>query len=192
MLAFTRTNEEVVSIPVDSPLGRRGVSNVLVKPLNWKKEQRAKDYVQARAKANRQEVLGDMDTGDLKEMVEKAQETAAEQREKERQDAIDSGQATAESLKRDEEIEWYDDAWPYVVYAGVRNINGNTVPAPPSGMLDNCESEFDGWLEDECSTAETKQLAIIVLDASGMIPESKEAEGNASGASTPPSSSGSA
>ena len=173
-MALMRSNVEHVAIPSDSPLGRRGVSAVHVKPLPPKKAKRAEEIVKAHAKMLQKEILEDVN----QDMVDKLTKATIEARQ------VEDG--PAKEIPYEQRVNRFEPAFEYLVYAGIRQINGEPVPAPPDGMLNDGESDHFGWIDDECNVAECRQFAEIVLDRSGMV-ESKESEGNGSGGSTQPS-----
>ena len=172
-VSLLKGNEEVVEIPSDSPLGRRGVSSVTIKPLNWKKEKRAIDIVEGKA-------LAMMDDPKYKRLMDERgiggddkPKPPKPPEEDKSEDEIVSGKVDA-----------FSPAWPYIVYSGTKEINKVKAPDVPKGMLDDGDSPDDGWM-DECTSLEVKQIASIILDRTGMI-ETKATEGNGSGASMQP------
>lgn len=173
-MGLMRSNVEEVNIPEDSPLGRRGVTSVSVKPLAPKKAKRAEEIVKAHAKALQKEILADVD----QETIDKVTEAAVKARE---------GQdGAAKPISFDQRVDRFEPSFEYLVYAGIKGIDDEETPNAPEGMLSNGESDTDGWIDEYCNVAECRQLAALVLDRSGMV-ESKETEGNGSDGSTQPS-----
>lgn len=155
------SNERTVNIgDRATPLYRRGVAVVQVKPLNVRQEARVEDILQGDA-------LNKMNDPRMKQLIE-------ERRVERDEEPVDR--------KRVRNVDSYRPAWEYIVYCGVKLVNSTPVPEPPAGMLSNGASDEDGWVSD-LSSGECCQLAEIVLDQSGIL-ESKETEGNASVTST--------
>ena len=175
-MGLMRSNVEMVEIPKDSPLGRRGVGTVHVKPLPPKKANRAEEIVRRFAKARQKEILEDVD----QETVDKLQQAAIDARTG---NQVDGKQA---EVPYEDRVNRFEPAYEYLVYAGIKQIGMEATPSPPAGMMDNGESSEDGWIDEHCNVAECRQLAALVLDRSGMV-ESKETEGNGSDGSMRPS-----
>ena len=141
------------------PLHRRGVTAVELKPLNVRKADRADAIV-------RQAAFDDLDDAMLEKMDKVRSRAAAETPKETKKPTVD------------EQVNGYRAAFEYICYSGIKTVNGEAVPDPPAGMLDNGKSDEEGWLDD-FSFAETRQLADVVLTHSGMVEETPEAQGNA-------------
>ena len=168
-MSLFKSNEVEITPNAGTPLGRRGIASVTVKPLNWTKSERVDTIVRDNAFALQKE-FSDKTEG-IAERVQKAAE------DRNRDDEKDPTFA--------EKVDRYSAAFPYLCYAGVRKVDGKTVSDAPEGMLANGESGHEGWLDD-CSAGETRQLAGFVLSISGIV-ESDGDEGNDIGGSMPPS-----
>ena len=153
------TRNLIRTVISDGPLAKRGVSAVELKPLNVRKADRADGIV-------RQAAFDDLDDAMLEKM-DKVRSRAAAETPKE-----------TKKPTRDEQVSGYRAAFEYICYSGIKTVEGEAVPDPPEGMLTNGKSDEEGWLDD-FSFAETRQLADIVLDESGMVEETPEAQGNA-------------
>ena len=170
-----KANEEVVKIAEGTPLGRRGISSIAVKPLGWKQEELANELVQAVAEASQKKFLDSIDdTSKIETLMEKFKD------HRDKEDAKESSDKSPSEIL-DGKIDMYKPAYSYVVYGGVKRINGEKTPAPPASMMSMGKAVESGWL-DECTSKEVRQFAAIVLDRTGMV-ESEETEGNGSGAS---------
>ena len=176
-----KTNEAIVKVEGDTPLGLRGVESVTVKPLNWTQEDRVDAILEEKSDAAQKKFLDSLEGNTKIESMIKGIKDIRDINDNGSDDKDSDDKSDAAVLKA--AINSYKPAYTYMVYAGVKGINEVNCPKPPKGSLELSEKVEEGWL-DECTSKEVRQLASIVIDQTGMI-ESKVTEGNDTVAFTP-------